>query len=403
MRYILLALLITFTLNAKDYRDKLSTKYFIKKMVDKHKFNRDELNRLFSSVKFQKQALARYVRHYRPVKKPTKKPKKHKKPRSGSWDRYEGWLLKQSRVDRGVRYMREHKKSLDRAYQEFGVPPEYITAIIGIESYYGKNRGKYPVFDTLTTLAFEPNRRNKFFRHQLQEFLLMTRVEEINPKNVMGSIAGAIGLGQFMPSNYEKLAIDFNGDGKKQMNNHIDAIGSIAHYFKENPNKLAQKDCDAKWTKKNGQSEYGYKDHIASDQKTKIITKYEVTSASTHDSQVIKDLIDKDDKVIYADSAYKSQEIEEDLKDKNIQSKIIKRAYRNKPLTNQENKENYKHSKTRVRVEHIFGTLTSQFNNALNLTVIGIDRIKSAIGLINLTYNLVRYEQLVRLNKVQIV
>ena len=179
--------------------------------------------------------------------------------------------------------------------------------------------------------------------------------------------------------------------------------GEIPENFKENPNKLAQKDCDAKWTKKNGQSEYGYKDHIASDQKTKIITKYEVTSASTHDSQVIKDLIDKDDKVIYADSAYKSQEIEEDLKDKNIQSKIIKRAYRNKPLTNQENKENYKHSKTRVRVEHIFGTLTSQFNNALNLTVIGIDRIKSAIGLINLTYNLVRYEQLVRLNKVQIV
>jgi len=234
MRYILLALLITFTLNAKDYRDKLSTKYFIKRMVDKHKFNRDELNRLFSSVKFQKQALARYVRHHRPVKKPTKKPKKHKKPRSGSWDRYEGWLLKQSRVDRGVRYMREHKESLDRAYQEFGVPPEYVTAIIGIESYYGKNRGKYPVFDTLTTLAFEPNRRNKFFRHQLEEFLLMTRVEEINPKDVMGSIAGAIGLGQFMPSNYEKLAIDFNGDGKKQMNNHIDAIGSIAHYFKEN-------------------------------------------------------------------------------------------------------------------------------------------------------------------------
>jgi IS5 family transposase len=179
--------------------------------------------------------------------------------------------------------------------------------------------------------------------------------------------------------------------------------GEIPENFKENPNKLAQKDCDAKWTKKNGQSEYGYKDHIASDQKTKIITKYEVTSASTHDSQVIKDLIDKDDKVIYADSAYKSQEIEEDLKDKNIQSKIIKRAYRNKPLTNQEHKENYKHSKTRVRVEHIFGTLTSQFNNALNLTVIGIDRIKSAIGLINLTYNLVRYEQLVRLNKVQIV
>ncbi|MGK0256236.1 MAG: IS5 family transposase [Arcobacteraceae bacterium] len=88
---------------------------------------------------------------------------------------------------------------------------------------------------------------------------------------------------------------------------------------------------------------------------------------------------------------------------KNVKSKVIKRAYRNKPLTNAEHKENYKHSKTRVRVEHIFGTLTSQMNNALNLTSVGINRIKSTIGLMNLTYNLVRYEQLIRLKKVKIV
>jgi len=179
--------------------------------------------------------------------------------------------------------------------------------------------------------------------------------------------------------------------------------GKIPKSFEDNPNKKAQKDCDARWTKKNGQKEYGYKDHIASDQKTKIITKYKVTPASTHDSQVTKDLIDENDKIAYADSAYKSEEIEEYLKEINVKSKIIKRAYRNRPLTNQEHKENHKHSKTRVRVEHIFGTLTSQMNNALNLTSIGIDRIKSTIGLINLTYNLVRYEQMVRLQKVQLI
>jgi len=177
----------------------------------------------------------------------------------------------------------------------------------------------------------------------------------------------------------------------------------IPKSFEDNPNKKAQKDCDARWTIKNGQKEYGYKDHIASDQKTKLITKYQVTPASTHDSQVIKDLIDVDDKILHADSAYKSQEIEEYLKEKNVKSKIIKRAYRNKLLTNVEHKENYKHSKTRVRVEHIFGTLTSQMHNALNLTSIGIERIKSTIGLMNLTYNLVRYEQMVRLQKVKLI
>ena len=179
--------------------------------------------------------------------------------------------------------------------------------------------------------------------------------------------------------------------------------GQTPKSFEDNPNKKAQKDCDARWTKKNGQKEFGFKDHISSDQKTKIITKYRVTPASTHDSQVVKDLIDENDKIFYADSAYKSEEIEEYLKEKNVKSKTIKRAYRNKPLTNTEYKENYKHSKTRVRVEHIFGTLTSQMNNALNITSIGIDRIKSVVGLMNLTYNLIRYEQLVRLKKVKLI
>jgi IS5 family transposase len=150
----------------------------------------------------------------------------------------------------------------------------------------------------------------------------------------------------------------------KKSDNDIIKKDEIPQSFKDNPSKLSQKDCDARWT---------------------------------------KDLVDENDNIFYADSAYKSKEIEEYLKEKNVKSKVIKRAYRNKPLTNAEHKENYKHSKTRVRVEHIFGTLTSQMNNALNLTSVGINRIKSTIGLMNLTYNLVRYEQLVRLKKVKIV
>jgi len=187
-------------------------------------------------------------------------------------------------------------------------------------------------------------------------------------------------------------------DENKQIKNN-----EIPQSFQDNPNKKAQKDCDARWTKKNNQNEYGYKDHVNSDQKTKLITKYTVTPASTHDSQAVKDIIDESDKIMYADSAYKSEEIEKYLETKNIQGKIIKRKYRNKPLEKADHKTNYKHSKTRVRVEHIFGTLTSQMHNALHLKAIGLRRISSMVGLMNLTYNLVRYEQLVRLQKVKVI
>ena len=189
-----------------------------------------------------------------------------------------------------------------------------------------------------------------------------------------------------------------NREENKQIKN-----GEIPQSFEENPHKKFQKDCDARWTKKNNQAEYGYKDHINSDQKTKLITKYTVTSASVHDSQAIKDIIDESDKTMYADSAYKSEEIESYLKENNVKPKIIKRKYRNKALEKSDHKTNYKHSKTRVRVEHIFGTLTSQMHNALHLKAIGIKRITSLVGLMNLTYNLVRYEQLVRIHKVKVI
>ncbi len=188
----------------------------------------------------------------------------------------------------------------------------------------------------------------------------------------------------------------------RQENQAIKA-GEVPESFEANPHKKAQKDCDARWTKKNNQSHYGYKDHINSDQKTKLITRYTVTPASTHDSQVLEELIDESDKILYADSAYKSREIEAHLKSNNIKDKIIKRKYRNKPLETKDHKDNYKHSKTRVRVEHIFGALSTQMHNALHLRAIGLGRIRSLVGLVNLTYNLLRYEQLVRLEKVKAI
>ncbi|SFZ98664.1 Membrane-bound lytic murein transglycosylase B precursor [hydrothermal vent metagenome] len=234
MKIFQLVLLIFFIFNssllAKDYTNKKEVQTFINEMVKQHNYSKTELNKLFSNVKYQKRALAIYAPALRPVVKPSKPTKVRKK--QGSWDRYEGILLKESKVTKGVEYMRTHRSDLSRAYSVYGVEPEYITAIIGVESHYGDNRGKFPVLDTLTTLSFEKNRRQSFFKSELKEFLLMTRREKVNPRNVLGSYAGAIGLGQFMPSNYKTFVVDFNNDGKKQMNNHTDAIGSIANYFK---------------------------------------------------------------------------------------------------------------------------------------------------------------------------
>ncbi len=234
---IFLSLLFTATVSAKDYTKKYEVRVFINQMVKKHHFSRSYLNKLFRNAKYQKKALAAYVPSLRPKTKHYRTPTQRKQ---GSWDRYEEILLKESKVTKGIEYMRKHRKALQKAYQKYGVQPEYVTAIIGIESHYGVNTGKYPVFDTLTTLSFEKNRRNRFFKSELKAFLLMTRREKVNPTRVMGSRAGAIGLGQFMPSNYRTYVVDFNKDGKKRMNSADDAIGSVAYYFKRHGWKRGQ-------------------------------------------------------------------------------------------------------------------------------------------------------------------
>ncbi len=159
-----------------------------------------------------------------------------------------------------------------------------------------------------------------------------------------------------------------------------------------------QKDTDARWMSKSGEWHFRYKDHINADKKTKLITKYSATSASPHDSTEIKNIIDKTDNKLHADSAYRSKEIEEFLEDKNCESFVHEKGYRGSPLTKQQ-----KESKIKARVEHIFGFMTNSMNDALHMKSIGIKRIKSSIGFLNLTYNLFRYEQLIRLQKVKIM
>ncbi len=167
--------------------------------------------------------------------------------------------------------------------------------------------------------------------------------------------------------------------------------------------KLCQKDTDASWMTKSSERHYGYKDHINADEKTKFITKYSVTSAAPHDSTEIKNIIDETDNKLHADSAYRSKEIEEFLEDKNCKSFVHEKGYRGSPLTDEQKDSNNIKSKIRARVEHIFGFMTNSMNDALHMKSIGIKRIKSSIGFLNLTYKLFRYEQLVRLQKVKVM
>lgn len=159
--------------------------------------------------------------------------------------------------------------------------------------------------------------------------------------------------------------------------------------------KCSHKDIDARWTTKNDEHYYGYKNHVKTDIDTKLITKYTTTSASVHDSQELKNLIGKEDqnKKLYADSAYRSKETELMLAKKNIKSMILEKGHRNNPLTEAQNKSNKRKSKIRVRVEHIFGFIENSMNGS-TMRCIGKLRGHNVIGLMNLTYNIFRSMQL---------
>ncbi len=158
----------------------------------------------------------------------------------------------------------------------------------------------------------------------------------------------------------------------------------------ENVHKIRQKDTDARWTKKNEEKYYGYKDHVKVDAQSKLITDYTVTDASVHDSQALIELLDEKDKVLYADSAYSGNPIAEQLPE-GIENRIHEKGYRNKPLSDEQKAENKRKSRIRVRIEHVFGYMTGTMRG-ITIRSIGIARAKFNIGLTNLVYNLCRYE-----------
>jgi len=168
--------------------------------------------------------------------------------------------------------------------------------------------------------------------------------------------------------------------------------------WNDKPNKKRHKDIDARWTKKNNEKFYGYKNHAKVDAKSKFINKFVVTDASVHDSQPLDVLLDEKDENqdLYADSAYTGEEQENTIEKHKMINKVNEKGYRNKPLTDEQKLNNRQKSKTRARVEHVFGFM-EQSMNGLFIRSVGIIRATGIIGLINLTYNLFRYEQIIRL------
>jgi IS5 family transposase len=182
----------------------------------------------------------------------------------------------------------------------------------------------------------------------------------------------------------------------KQRNSRDDnaqlKAGQVPEDWQDQPHKLSQKDMDARWTKKNGTSHYGYKDHINRDAGHGFIRRYAVTDASVHDSQVLGQLLDadNDDDEIWADSAYLSIAIVTVLEMMGFESHINERAYRNRPLSEQQIADNRERSKTRAKVEHVFGSMVNEMGGKVVRTI-GLARAETMLGLKNLTYNLKRY------------
>lgn len=182
-----------------------------------------------------------------------------------------------------------------------------------------------------------------------------------------------------------------NRDENKKIKN-----GEIPEDWKqpENAPKLAQKDVDARWARKNNETHFGYKDHVKCDSDSKLITHYAVTNAAVHDSQRSTVLLDDTDEIFYADSAYSSAEIAENLP-KNCKNQICEKGYRGHPLTEEQKERNRQKSKIRCRIEHIFGYMTGSLHG-ISIRSIGLTRAWSNIGLLNLVYNFCRYEILKR-------
>lgn len=209
-----------------DFANNPNAQQFIDKMVNKHGFDRQQLQEILSQAK-RLDSVLRLMDNQAPTTsvKPPSGP-------NGAWLRYRKKFITPDNVQNGVVFWNQYEDALNRVWQVYGVPPEIIVGIIGVETRWGRVMGKTRILDALATLSFNYPRRAEYFSGELETFLLMARDEQDDPLNLKGSFAGAMGYGQFMPSSYKQYAVDFSGDGHINLWDPVDAIGSVANYFK---------------------------------------------------------------------------------------------------------------------------------------------------------------------------
>jgi len=200
-----------------NYAERQDVISFIDKFSAQHQYPKSELSELMSGVEKQEKVLEA-------IQRPAEKEK--------NWEEYRAIFVTQKRIDKGLQFWSDNARILADAERKFGVSPEIVVAIIGVETFYGKYDGRFKVLDSLVTLGFDYPPRQKFFRSELEQFLLLTQEEGFNPNTIKGSYAGAMGKSQFISSSYRRYAIDFNEDGQRDLwDSNEDIIGSVANYF----------------------------------------------------------------------------------------------------------------------------------------------------------------------------
>lgn len=207
-----------------DFSHNANAKRFIDYMVAKHQYDRSQLEYWISHAK-RLDSVIRLMDRQAPT------PSLAPSGPTGAWLRYRKQFITPDNVRNGVAFWQQHAAALDRAYRQYGVPPEIIVGIIGVETRWGRVMGKTRLLDALATLSFDYPRRADYFTKELETFLLMARDEHVDAHELRGSFAGAMGYCQFMPSSFKAFAVDFNHDGHINLWDPEDAIGSVAHYF----------------------------------------------------------------------------------------------------------------------------------------------------------------------------
>jgi membrane-bound lytic murein transglycosylase B len=202
---------------APTYADHPEAQRFVAEMVERHGFGKRELERLFAEARYSDSVLTLI----------TPLP-----PSERSWQSYRALFVTPRRIEAGAQFWRRHERTLARAAETYGVPAEIVVAILGVETQYGANTGTHRVLDALTTLAFDYPRRAAYFRSELEQFLLLVRELRADATSFRGSYAGAIGIPQFMPGSIRRFAVDFDGDGRRDLRaSPGDAIGSVANFL----------------------------------------------------------------------------------------------------------------------------------------------------------------------------